>query len=127
MRAVSVIRGDNNNDTEGHELRRSGGQERCSRAPGEFLLVSFVLIGLGPYDAGVQERCPGAGGNKTNKINGFKSESCLLEQLRVSENWRHLMAVEQAGNILQRNYYENENGRFFRNRKEFWSELITLS
>ena len=119
MRAVSVIRGDNNNDTERHELRRLGGQERCSRAPGEFLLVSFVLIGLGPYDAGVQERCPGAGGNKTNKINGFKSESCLLEQLRVSENWRHLMAVEQAGNILQRNYHENENRRFFRNRKEF--------
>lgn len=81
MRAVSVIRGDNNNDTEGHELRRSGGQERCSRAPG------------------VQERCPGAGGNKTNKINGFKSESCLLEQLRVSENWRHLMAVEQGGQV----------------------------
>ena len=30
---------------------------------------------------------------------GYRSESCLLEQLRVSENWKHLMAVEQGGQI----------------------------
>ena len=33
-------------------------------------------------------------------MNGFQSESCLLEQLRISENWRHLMAVEQSGQVI---------------------------
>ena len=37
--------------------------------------------------------------NKSSLNNGFKSESCLLEQLRVSDNWRHLMAVEQGGQV----------------------------
>ena len=32
-------------------------------------------------------------------MNGFQSESCLLEQLRISENWRHLMAVERSGQV----------------------------
>ena len=36
---------------------------------------------------------------ETNMMNGFQSESCLLEQLRVSDNWRHLMAVEQSGQV----------------------------
>jgi len=31
--------------------------------------------------------------------NGFRSENCLLEQLRVSDNWKHLMAVERGGQI----------------------------
>ena len=37
--------------------------------------------------------------NKSSLNNGFKSESCLLEQLRVADNWRHLMAVEQGGQV----------------------------
>ena len=34
----------------------------------------------------------GGGGNSTEN-------SCLLEQLRVSQNWRHLVNVEQGGQI----------------------------
>lgn len=47
-------------------------------------------------------RSPPPGGHQSlhkPSHNGFKSEGCLLEQLRVSENWKHLMAVEQGGQV----------------------------
>ena len=31
--------------------------------------------------------------------NSTESSACLLEQLRVSQNWRHLVNVEQGGQI----------------------------
>ena len=37
--------------------------------------------------------------SQNSVMNGFQSESCLMEQLRVSESWRHLMAVEQSGQV----------------------------
>ena len=47
----------------------------------------------------IQHKTAATVNNKSSLNNGFKSESCLLEQLRVSDNWRHLMAVEQGGQV----------------------------
>ena len=46
----------------------------------------------------VRSDVSGGGGGELGG-NNAGPENCLLEQLRVSQNWRHLVNVEQSGQI----------------------------